>query len=331
MRATASAHVERGGAVRAAVDPAEVAAVRGFNRFYTREIGVLDEHLLHSPFTLVEARILWELGQATTTAAALCDALRLDAGYLSRTLRAFEARSLIARRRSGSDGREREISLTQGGRAAYRKLDAASRREFGALLASLPMPARATLARSMRDIERVLAPAAMPAQGRATLRRHRAGDWGFIVEQHGRLYAREYGWDQRFEALVARIVGELARDFDPRRERCWIAELDGERVGSVCLVAQSARVAKLRLLLVDPAARGHGLGRRLVEACTRFARSAGYRRIVLWTQHNLVAARALYRDEGYRLVSSEPNREFGKGLVAENWALDLGATRRARR
>jgi DNA-binding MarR family transcriptional regulator/GNAT superfamily N-acetyltransferase len=303
------------------IEPARIDAVRRFNRFYTREIGVLEEGLLHSDFTLAEARLLWELGQASTTATLLAAAMRVDEGYLSRMLRRFESRGLVARTPGARDRRQRRVALTARGRTAYRRIDAASRREIGALLARLPAPAQQAMARAMATIEHALAGDALPPIAR--LRTLRAGDWGFIVEQHGVLYAREFGWDRRFETMVTRIVADLARDFDRTRERCWIAELGGERVGSVCLVRQSPSVAKLRLLLLDPAARGHGLGRRLVHACTTFARSAGYRRIVLWTQSNLAAARHLYRQEGYRLVSSEPNQEFGRGLVAENWALDL--------
>ncbi|HEV8503405.1 MAG TPA: bifunctional helix-turn-helix transcriptional regulator/GNAT family N-acetyltransferase [Casimicrobiaceae bacterium] len=303
------------------IDPARIDAVRRFNRFYTREIGVLEEGLLHSDFTLAEARLLWELGQAATTATLLAGKMRVDEGYLSRMLRRFESRGLVTRTPGNRDRRQRRVALTARGRAAYRRIDAASRREIGAMLARLPTRSQRAVAGAMATIERTLAgDAATPV---ARLRTLRAGDWGFIVEQHGALYAREFGWDRRFEAMVARIVADIARDFDRKRERCWIAEIGGERVGSVCLVRQSHTVAKLRLLLLDPAARGYGLGRRLVHACTTFARSAGYHRIVLWTQRNLTAARRLYRQEGYRLVSSEPNREFGRGLVAENWALDL--------
>jgi DNA-binding MarR family transcriptional regulator/N-acetylglutamate synthase-like GNAT family acetyltransferase len=300
---------------------ANVAAVRRFNRFYTREIGALREGLLDSEFSLAEARILYELGQSGTTATALCAQLRLDAGYVSRVLRRFEQRTLIARKADSGDRRERRITLTARGRAAFRRIDAASRREVGALLARLAPGAQTALVASMQSVERLLDAEVAPRV--ATLRTHRAGDWGFIVQQHGTLYAQEFGWDQRFEALVAGIVEGIARDFDARRERCWIAEIAGERVGSVCLVRKTDRVAKLRLLLVDPAARGHGLGRRLVAECTAFARAAGYRRIVLWTQSTLAPARHLYREAGYRLLSSAPNDDFGKQLTAENWALDL--------
>jgi DNA-binding MarR family transcriptional regulator/GNAT superfamily N-acetyltransferase len=302
-------------------DPANVAAVRQFNRFYTREIGVLREGLLDSEFTLAEARVLYELGQRGTTAAVLGDQLRLDAGYLSRMLRRFEQQRLIARRAESADRRARSIALTAHGRAAFRRIDAASIREIGDLLAKLPAAAQQALVQAMQTVERLLE--SRPTPPVATLRTHRAGDWGFIVQQHGTLYAREYGWDERFEALVARIVGDLARDFDPLRERCWIAEVDGVRVGSACVARKSDTVAKLRLLLVDPAARGHGLGRRLVGECTQFARSVGYRTIMLWTQSNLKAARHLYREAGYRRVSQEPNTEFGKKVTAETWTLDL--------
>ena len=313
-----------------------ISAVRQFNRFYTREIGALREGLLDSEFTLAEARILYELGQADTTAAAMgeqlagefafdpetLEQLRLDAGYLSRMLRRFEQRGLIARKASATDRRARRIALTARGRAAFRRIDKASRREIEEMLARLPPDGQQALVGAMQAVERLLDGRAESAT-KVALRTHRDGDWGFIVQQHGTLYAREFGWNQRFEAMVAQIVGDIARNFDPTRERCWIAEIGGERVGSVCLVRKSARVAKLRLLLLDPAARGCGLGRRLVSECTAFARSVGYRKIVLWTQSSLAPARHLYKEAGYRLVSSEPNDEFGKKLVAENWELDV--------
>ena len=220
------------------IDPARIDAVRRFNRFYTREIGVLDEGLLHSDFTLAEARLLWELGQAATTATLLAAAMRVDEGYLSRMLRRFESRGLVTRTPGDRDRRQRRVALTARGRAAYRRIDAASRREIGAMLARLPARSQQAIAGAMATIEHALAgDAATPV---ARLRTLRAGDWGFIVEQHGALYAREFGWDRRFEAMVARIVADIARDFDRTRERCWIAELGGERVGSVCLVRQSA-------------------------------------------------------------------------------------------
>lgn len=304
------------------VPPQRIDAVRAFNRFYTREIGALREGLLDSEFTLAQARVLYELGQSSTTATALAANLGLDEGYLSRILRRFEQRGMLSRRAASADRRERTIALTASGRAAFRRIDARSRSEVGGMLQRLPAATQARLVAAMRSVQQVLqASAEAPA---VSLRTHRAGDWGFIVQQHGVLYAREYGWNERFEGLVAGIVAEIARDFDPLRERCWIAEIGGERVGSVCLVRKSASVAKLRLLLLDPAARGHGVGRRLVGECTAFARAAGYRKIVLWTQSNLGAARHLYVAEGYRLVSRQAHDEFGKKLTAENWELDLG-------
>jgi len=301
---------------------ARIEAVRGFNRFYTRAIGVLDEGLWESPFSLAQARVLYELARRKQPAAgALARELGLDAGYLSRILRGFERSRLIARERSASDRRLQVIRLTAAGRAAFQRIDSRSRRQVGTLLAPLSGESQARLVAAMRSIERLLsAGQAAPA---VTLRPHRPGDFGWIVARHGELYTREYGWDQRFEGMVAGIVAGIVAKFDPARERCWIAEVDGERAGSVCLVRKSERVAKLRLLLVEPWARGHGLGRRLVDECAAFARAAGYRRIELWTNRNLGAARRIYETAGYTLFASAPHRSFGRSLVGETWTLRL--------
>jgi DNA-binding MarR family transcriptional regulator/GNAT superfamily N-acetyltransferase len=301
---------------------ARVAAVRAFNRFYTRRIGVLREGLLDSPFSLAEARVLYELGTADgLTAGVIVHALDLDAGYLSRILQRFETRKLIARVRAAADGRERTIALTASGHRAFRAIDRASRAQTTALLRPLPEARQLSLVDAMATIERLLAPAAPPSP--ATLRAPQAGDWGWIVERHGVLYAQEYGWGQAFEGLVAGIVAEMVARFDPASERCWIAEQEGARVGCVCVVRHSARVAKLRLFLLEPEARGQGLGRRMVAECTAFARAAGYRSLRLWTQSNLGAARYLYTAEGYRLVERKPHRDFGVPLVGEIWELRL--------
>ncbi len=300
-----------------------VAAVRQFNRFYTRRIGVLEEGLLASPFSLAEARVLYELAHRDLLSASdLAADLSLDEGYLSRILQRFARRGLVARKRSASDGRVRPLALTAKGRAAFAPLDQRSQREVATLLRALPDAPQRRLIDSMRTIESLLADKAA-APGTCLLRGHRPGDMGWVIERHGALYAQEYGWDERFEALVAGIAAQFIRDFDPQCERCWIAEYRGERAGSVFLVRKSATVAKLRLLLVDPAARGIGLGRQLVDECLAFARSRGYRKVTLWTQDNLQAARHIYRTAGFRCIARERHTSFGRSLVGETWELEL--------
>jgi DNA-binding MarR family transcriptional regulator/GNAT superfamily N-acetyltransferase len=304
----------------------QIDAVRRFNRFYTRQIGVLREGLLDSPFTLTEARVVWELAHRDgATATDLSATLGLDAGYLSRILRSFQRRGLVARTTSEEDGRRVILSLTDEGREAFGRLNAASRREVGGLLERLDAVARARLVRSMEAIEEILL-GRPEERAPYVLRPHEPGDLGWVVERHGTLYHLEYGWDERFEALVAGVVADFVRTYDPVRERCWIAEKDGERVGSVFLVRHPdapETLARLRLLLVEPSARGLGLGRRLVGECTRFARRVGYQRITLWTNDVLHAARRIYEREGYRLVRTEPHRSFGHDLVGETWELEL--------
>jgi DNA-binding MarR family transcriptional regulator/N-acetylglutamate synthase-like GNAT family acetyltransferase len=297
-----------------------VAAVRRFNRFYTSRIGVL--HYLGSDFSLAEVRILYELAHRPTspTAAELGKDLSLDAGYLSRLLRGFERRGLIARTRSDSDARRSHLALTAAGRAAFAPLGARSHDEMAALLAPLSDADQRRVIEAMETIETVLGgEAALPF----TLRPHRPGDMGWVVQRHGALYASEYGWDERFEALVASIVAKFVERYDPARERCWIAEKDGEPVGSVFLVKKSRTVAQLRLLIVDPKARGLGIGARLVAECERFARDAGYRTIVLWTNSVLTSARRIYEAAGYRLVETERHQSFGHDLVGETWEKSL--------
>jgi DNA-binding MarR family transcriptional regulator/N-acetylglutamate synthase-like GNAT family acetyltransferase len=304
---------------------ARVAAVRRFNRFYTRQIGVLQKHLNRSPFTLAEARVLYELARRPeATATQLNASLGLDAGYLSRIVAGFQRRRLLVRRRSRRDARRVDLALTPRGRAAFARLDAASRRDVGKLLEPLSARARTGLIRAMAAIESALggrAPAG--AGGPLVLRRPRAGDLGWVVERHGAVYAEEHGWGVKFEALAARIASRFVQHGDRARERCWIAERDGERIGCVFLMRKSDTVAQLRLLLVEPAARGLGLGRRLVEECTRFARRAGYRKIVLWTNRILAPARHIYRTAGYRLVKTERHAELGTDPVFEIWELKL--------
>jgi DNA-binding MarR family transcriptional regulator/GNAT superfamily N-acetyltransferase len=297
--------------------------VRSFNRFYTRRIGVLEEGLLHSPFSLTEARVLFELAhREQPEAAELARDLGLDPGYLSRLLRGFRRRRLVASRPVAGDRRRRRLELTSQGRTAFAELDLRSRGEIGAMLRRLSAPDQAGLLGAMHTVERLLGGAPAPPAG-VRLRGPAPGDLGWVVQRHGVLYAEEYGWDERFEGLVAGVVAEFAQRFDARRERCWIAEREGEKVGSVFLVRHTDEVAKLRLLLVEPGARGLGLGSRLVTECIQFARDVGYRRITLWTNDVLHAARHIYQTAGFRLVKREPHRQFGTGLVGETWELDL--------
>jgi len=302
---------------------ARVAAVRRFNRFYTRQIGLLEEGYLKSPFSLSEVRVLYELAhQDRPTAAGLSRELGLDPGYLSRVLQGFEKRRLISRTRSESDGRQSHLGLTARGQAAFAPLERRSHQEIGEIVGTLPVPEQIRLVEAMHAIESILG-ARPERQAPYILRPHQAGDMGWVVHRHGALYAQEYGWDERFEALVAEVVAKFVHDFDPKRERCWIAEKDGEIVGSVFLVKRSKTVAQLRLLLVEPKARGLGVGARLVEECLRFARQTGYRKITLWTNSILRAARHIYEKAGFRLVHEEKHRSFGHDLVGETWERDL--------
>jgi DNA-binding MarR family transcriptional regulator/N-acetylglutamate synthase-like GNAT family acetyltransferase len=300
-----------------------VDAVRRFNRFYTRRIGVLEEALLRSPFSLTEARILYELAHRDgPTARDLGRDLGLDPGYLSRILRQFRRRGLVVRERSESDGRQSLLALTDRGREAFAALNARSGEDVSALLRALPAEGQARLVRAMRTIEELLG---APDEKKVPyiLRPPEAGDFGRVVELHGHLYAQEYGWDETFEALVAGIVARYAEKHDPKRERCWIAEKDEEMVGCVFLVRKSETVAQLRLLLVDPRARGLGIGSRLVSECLRFARAARYRKVVLWTNDVLHTARHLYEKEGFRRTAADRHRSFGHDLVGETWELVL--------
>jgi DNA-binding MarR family transcriptional regulator/N-acetylglutamate synthase-like GNAT family acetyltransferase len=299
-------------------------AVRGFNRFYTQRIGVLDERLLASPFPLPQARVLFELAQRDgVTAGELARALDVDTSYLSRMLRDLARKGLVRTARDPNDARRQPLALTPSGRKAFATLDARSREQVAAMLAPLGREGEARLVGAMGAIERLLGAPSAPAEA-FVLRPHEPGDLGWVVSRHGALYAQEYGWDMTFEALVAEIAAKFLRTYDARTERCWIAERDGERVGSVLVVRQSARVAKLRLLLIEPSARGHGLGRRLVAECIRFARAVGYRKVVLWTNDILHAARHLYEEAGFVLVAEEKHKSFGHDLVGQNWELALG-------
>lgn len=300
-----------------------IAAVRRFNRFYTTRIGVLQEGVLTSPFSLAEARVLYELAHRDrTTAAELGRDLALDPGYLSRILRGFQNSGLLEKAPSESDGRQVLLSLTAAGRAAFAPLDARSHGEIGSMLGGLSDRQQTRLVAAMRRIMQLLDERSSDAAP-YLLRPHRPGDMGWIIERHAVRYCADYGWDEQFEALVAEIAAKFIRDFDPKYERCWIAEQRGEPVGSVLLVKQSEVVAQLRLLLVEPTARGLGIGRRLVDGCITFARQTGYRRVKLWTNDILVAARNIYQAAGFRLIEATPHHSFGKDLVGQTWELDL--------
>jgi DNA-binding MarR family transcriptional regulator/N-acetylglutamate synthase-like GNAT family acetyltransferase len=300
-----------------------VGSVRGFNRFYTKQIGLLRKGYLESLFSLGELRVLYELAHRKhLIAAELAKELGLDAGYLSRLLATFERRGLIVRKPSGTDARQSHLSLTKSGRQAFAPLELKSNKEAAAMLGKLSGAEQDRLVEAMHTIQRLLGarPEHKPAY---VLRSHRPGDMGWVVHRHGALYAAEYGWDERFEALVADIAAKFIQNFDPKRERCWIAEQDGAILGSIFLVKKSERVAKLRMLLVEPSARGRGLGNRLVDECVRFARQVGYRKITLWTQSNLSAARRIYEKAGFRLVKKERKISFGQDLMSETWDLKL--------
>jgi DNA-binding MarR family transcriptional regulator/GNAT superfamily N-acetyltransferase len=299
------------------------AAMRRFNRFYTRRIGVVREGLLQSPFSLAEVRVLYELAHRDNlTAKVLGTELELDAGYLSRLISDFERRGLITRTASKSDGRQRQLLLTAAGRRAFAPLDRRAHDEIVQMLGKLPSSAQTRLIEAMQAIESLLSPEGIAAKG-IVLRPPRPGDMGWVVQRHGELYAEEYGYDATFEALVAEIVADFVRRFDPARDCCWIAERGGEAVGSVFVVRKSRTIAKLRLFIVDPAARGTGIGARLVDECTGFARRARYRTLTLWTQSDLLAARHLYQRAGFRRVASERHQSFGHDLVGETWELQL--------
>ena len=297
--------------------------VRRFNRFFTRRIGVLREGLLHTPYTLTEARVLLEIAHRDApTATDLSRELGLDPGYLSRILAGLGRRGLIDRVPSETDGRRRILSLTTEGGEAFSLLDTRSREEVAEMLGELSEEEQRRLLDSMRTIEGIL-DKGLKFSEPFFLRQHEPGDMGWVVQRHGAIYAREYGWDERFEALVAQIVADFINNHDPAKERCWIAEMAGERVGCVFCVKESDEVAKLRLLLVEPRARGLGLGNRLVEECIRFARRRGYEKLTLWTNSVLYEARHIYEEHGFELVEEEKHHSFGKDLVGQNWEFDL--------
>jgi DNA-binding MarR family transcriptional regulator/GNAT superfamily N-acetyltransferase len=298
-----------------------IAAIRQFSRFYTTQLGLLDEGLLKSDFSLTEARVLYELAhQPAQTATGLIRDLDIDAGYLSRILKTFEQRGLITRSIAPDDARQALLHLTEAGRAAFAPLDQASRSQVQAMIDHLPPSASAQLVGAMQTVERLMA---QRAAGDVSLRRHDLGDIGWIAHRQAILYAQEYDWDQGYEILAAEILAGLVKNFDPDREQSWIAQRDGSVVGSVFVVRATDHVAKLRLLYVEPAARGIGLGRRLVDECIAFARDKGYRTLALWTNDVLVPARRIYQQAGFACVAREPHHSFGKDLVGETWELPL--------
>jgi DNA-binding MarR family transcriptional regulator/GNAT superfamily N-acetyltransferase len=302
-----------------------ISAIRRFNRFFTRQIGVLREGLLHSPYSLTEARIIYDLAhREVVTAADLGRELGLDAGYLSRIVSRLEQQGLLDRLPSESDGRQRLLRLTPAGEQAFALLDQRARDEVGEMLHNLSEEEQQRLLTSMQTIESVF------DKGKSFkfaepffLRSHESGDMGWVTHRHGVVYRQEYNWDERFEALVAQIVSDFINNYNPARERCWIAEMGGEIVGFVFVVQASETVAKLRLLLVEPKARGLGLGSRLVEECLRFARRHGYKKMMLWTNSILVAARHIYERAGFKLVAQEAHHSFGHDLIGETWELVL--------
>jgi len=302
--------------------PDVAAAIRRFNRFYTREIGVLGGNLLQSGFSLAEARIIYELAQQPETSATdIGEKLNLDRGYLSRMLQAFQRKRLISRKTDAADRRRTHLSLTEKGRTTFRQLDRRSSEAAKGMIASLPPGAVNNLLVAMETIQAVLGKSAGEVD--YILRRDRVGDLGIVASRQGLIYEQEYGWDKTYEALAAKILSEFVGRNDAVNERAWIAESHGAILGSVYLMKEDAETARLRLLYVEPQARGLGLGKKLVSECTTFARGSGYKRIVLWTQSTLTAARKLYVGEGYQLIKQEPHHSFGKDLIGETWELGL--------
>lgn len=294
--------------------------VRSFNRFYTRQIGVLHEHLLDSEFSLTEVRILYELAhRPLLTSSDLCRELGLNAGYVSRVIKGFDKKGLVLKRRSPSDGRATQLQLTDKGQATFAPLNEASQREVIAMLERLSPAEQDQLIGAMGQIRELLG----DDEPGYLLRDPRPGDMGWIVHRQAVLYGQEYGWNSEYEALIAEIVAKYLREFDPRHERCWIAEKAGRVVGSVFVVHQDEATAKLRLLYVEPGARGLGIGSRLVDECLRFARQVGYARIVLWTNSVLASARHIYERAGFQLVEETPHHSFGHDLIGQVWRRDL--------
>ncbi|QYO65993.1 helix-turn-helix domain-containing GNAT family N-acetyltransferase [Leptolyngbya sp. 7M] len=300
-----------------------VEKIRKFNRFFTKQFGFLKEHTYSASLSLTEARVLWELANRDApTTTELSRELEMDAGQLSRIITGFQKKGLLSKKRDESDRRNVHLGLTSKGRKEFEIINSASESQIKDLLDTLLPSEQRRLIGAMHLIERLLTRDREEINS-YLIRQPQAGDYGWVIQFNGELYKKEYGWDETYEGLVAEIVADFIKNFDPVRERCWIAEKNGENVGSVFLVKRDQETAKLRLLIVDPKARGLGIGRRLVNECTRFARSAGYKKITLWTQSTLLAARHIYTKEGYKLINSEPHNSFGHDLVAETWELDL--------
>lgn len=308
-------------------DP-RIQAIRHFNRFYTRQMGLLGKGLLDSPLSLSEVRVLYELANSgNVTAADLSERLGMDPGYLSRMVTGFERRKLVARRLSESDGRRRHLMLSKQGKKVFGPLDRRANEEVAEMLGRLSPPNQRRLTEAMRAIETILAPDATGAPGPSitpyVLRAHRPGEMGWITYRQAVLYHEEFGWNEEYEALVSEILAKFIRNFDPKWERCWIAEKDGEVVGSVFVVKKNATIAQLRLLYVEPQARGLGIGKRLVDECIRFSRQTKYRTLTLWTNSVLKSARCIYEASGFQLVKEEPHHSFGRDLVGQVWELSL--------
>jgi DNA-binding MarR family transcriptional regulator/GNAT superfamily N-acetyltransferase len=304
--------------------PDRIDAVRHFNRFYTRQIGVLQETLLSSRFSLTEMRVLYELAYSPQlTASDLIARLGLDGGYLSRILSRFERDGLLRKTSAAHDARQSILTLTSRGRKTFTPLEEASKQDVRRLLDKLSEPSQAQLLAAMQSIESLISEQSTPSGGDVELRSHKAGDMGWVVKRHAEIYAQEYGWNEEFEALIAQLCADFIRKLDPARERCWIAERAGERLGCIFVVEESKTIARLRMLLVEPTARGLGVGTKLVDECLAFARAAGYRKMVLWTNDVLAAARRRYEAVGFRLVKEERHESFGKNLVGQNWELEL--------
>ena len=307
-----------------AVSAIQIARVRAFNRDYTRRIGVLSEGLLDSPYSLTQVRVMYEIAHRSgVTAGELADELDLDRGYLSRMLKGFETKKLLVRTPAPEDGRRQHLRMAPAGMRVFAPLEKRSQEQVRGMLTALDEERRRVMLEAMDTIQGALDKNKGDHTRQLTLRSHRPGDMGWVVQRHGEIYHQEYGWNEEFEALVAEITAEFVRKLDVTRERCWIAEHDGRRVGCIFLVAKDATTAKLRLLLVDPDTRGLGVGRKLVAECVRFARVAGYRKIVLWTQETLTAARHLYAEAGFVKTAREPHRSFGHDLVGETWEREL--------
>jgi DNA-binding MarR family transcriptional regulator/GNAT superfamily N-acetyltransferase len=301
----------------------DVAAVRAFNRFYTRLLGLLEEGLLHSPYTLTEVRVLFELSsRGSTEVADLRRALDLDAGYLSRMLARLDAEGLVSRQRSADDARRQTVALTEQGRRTFAELDARSSDQIRVLLDKLSEVDRRRLVGAMATIRELL-DSSESRKNTIVLRDFLPGEIGWVVQRHGALYAQEYGWDATFEAMVAKIMADYAAGHDPRREAAWVAEVDGEPVGCILCVRDDDSTARLRVLLVEPGTRGMGVGGRLVEECLRFARRAGYRRMVLLTYDVLADARRIYQRAGFQLAHEQKAHAYGHDLVEQEWATDL--------